>query len=176
MKSKRVILVLMIILIVIIHNTVFANNGEETFQQNKNDENQEMTLSQQQVMRCLSLTKDEVLAAYGHNFEIVRTGSEGEQEGYYYKNLGITFVYRADGEVMRIECKKSITINGAKAGMTFAQIKEKLGDAPIKQGFIEAYFKIYILEYEVDNARIAFSSFNADGTNSRLIIVKKRSY
>jgi len=181
MKSRiRIILILLITVSIILQNTVLAlaKNGEGSFQLNKNSYNQEMPLSKKQVMRCVSMMKEEVLAAYGHNFEVVRTGSEGEQEGDYYQKIGITFVFlpnEPNGKVLRIECDNNISINGAKAGMNFDQIKEKLGDVPIRQTFIEEYYKIYLLEYVVDNCRVVFSSFKTDGMNSRLMLIEKRS-
>lgn len=181
MKSRiRIILVLIIIFGVLLQNTIIAmaEKGGGNFQRSNNDELKN-PLSQKQVMHCANLTREEVLATYGRAYEIVPTGSEGEQKGYYYKGIGVTFVFLSDKsneKVLRIECDNSISINGAKAGMTFEQIQEKLGEASIVQDTIEVYYDIYILGYLIDNCRVVFSSFKADGKNSRLMIIEKRSY
>lgn len=133
--------------------------------------NNQTAISKEELFDCLNLTRDKIFLKYGQDYEIVRAGAEGVLKGYYYEKLGILFIFEEDGKVGWIDCRgNNISIDGAKAGMNFSQIKEFLGEAPIKKGMLEAYYPIYLLRYTFNNVQITFSSSNPEGDDSWLSI------
>lgn len=131
---------------------------------------QDTVLIAEELFRCLNLTKEEFFSKYGIEYTIRRAGAEGLCTGYYYNKYGIMVVFDSTDKVDWIECYEKVSIYGARAGMSFAEIKGILGDASVREGFLEGYFKIFLLEYTFDNNKITFDSDKPDGRNSRLII------
>lgn len=88
-----------------------------------------------------------------------------------YNNLGISLTYDDDGTLLVMRCDSKCTISGAGAGMTFAQIKDKLGDAPINKTWYRTSKQVaYELAYQKDGYLLDFISPNKDGTDSILNI------
>ncbi len=117
----------------------------------------------------LSMSKDMVSDVYGTEFEIIRSGAEGAQDGYYYKQRGISIIFTDDGNVGYVDCNENVDIDGATAGMSFIQIKEKLGEAKIEENWMETPDnKIYQLKYEMNGHTLIFESDNKEGNESRL--------
>jgi hypothetical protein len=93
---------------------------------------------------------------------------------FFYKKLGITIIFDDSDNVDFVHCNKKIDINGARAGMNFLQIQEKLGKTHVKETWVETeHNKAYEIEYECENLIISFLSFKKDGTNSKLTIFRK---
>lgn len=122
----------------------------------------------------MSLTKSEILNKLGKSYEIVPAGAEGLEEGYYYKALGLTFTFdESSNNVSEILCEDTVSINGAKAGMNFKQIQEKLGKTQVKDTWVEVpENKAYEIVYSIDNCMVKFLSFSKDGSKSVLHIRK----
>ncbi|MCL2049679.1 MAG: hypothetical protein FWG87_13250 [Defluviitaleaceae bacterium] len=127
------------------------------------------------------MTKNDVLAWLGANYEIVPTGAEGLYRGYFYEEYGITIAfgyefYRPDvnftpkdwqlvyvDKVMFIICDESPDILGAKLGMTFAEILNYLPDSEIRRfppiiPPIEPEMPIYSLYFNYGEARVVFDA------------------
>lgn len=115
-------------------------------------------LSQEELFNCVTLTKDQVLEKYGTSYSIVRAGPGGWTQGYFYQNLGISFVFGDDGKVLWID-GNGVMVDGAKAGMTFSRIKKILGEVPIKEEPYQENVKRYSLEYIRDKCKIVFYAF-----------------
>lgn len=123
------------------------------------------------IFKYLSMPKDEILSELGNSYKIIPTGAEGACEGYYYENLGLTFIFDTDKSVDWIDCDESVNIEGAREGMNFEQIQKLLGTAKIEETFIETpEFKAYEITYVKENAIICFLSMNKDGNNSDLYL------
>lgn len=133
---------------------------------------QDLVFTTEELFRGLSLTKEDFVEKYGTEYTIRRAGAEGLCQGYYYKKSGITVVFNSTGKVDWIECDDKANIYGARAGMRFAEIKEILGDASVREGLLEGYYRIFLLVYTFDSIKVTFESDNPDGRNSRLSIRK----
>ncbi|MGE5329111.1 MAG: hypothetical protein ACM3KR_06375 [Deltaproteobacteria bacterium] len=118
----------------------------------------------------ISLTKDEVIKKLGKKYKIEPTGAEGLEEGFYYPKLGITFAFEnKDNKVSSIYCDEKVEINGAKPGMNFKQIQQKLGTAKILESYMETPDnKCYDLRYIIKNISVEFTSMRKDGSDSIL--------
>jgi hypothetical protein len=105
----------------------------------------------------------------GDKYEITAAGAEGSFQGYYYKNLGLIFVFEDDDSLSFIDCDDKFEINGAKTGMNFAQIQALLGEAQIEETWFESPDnKAYEITYKIDGCIYWFMSFYDDGNDSNL--------
>lgn len=106
-------------------------------------------------------------------FLIVSSGSEGTYEGYYYKDLGLTYIF--NHKLLWIDCDDNIDIHGARPGMTFEEIMKVLGDTEIEDTFIEIpENKAYEICYDLDGFTLCCESVNKDGSGSWLYMVPLR--
>ncbi|MEW6173316.1 MAG: hypothetical protein AB1510_09675 [Bacillota bacterium] len=127
------------------------------------------------ISDIIGMNKDGVIYELGSDYEIVQTGAEGAYEGYNFKAYGMTFVFEdADDKIAWIECDGTVDIKGAKAGMNFAQVQEKLGKTKINDTWYETpENKAYELVYVIKNCRVEFVSSKEDGSDSWLTVYKK---
>ena len=114
--------------------------------------------------RYFSMKKSEIIKELGNDYELVGAGAEASEEGYSYEKTGLVFVFGYEDVVDLIECEE---IEGAKAGMNFTQIQEKLGTAKIEDTFVELpEYKAYELNYKLSNCTISCISNEKDGSQS----------
>lgn len=127
------------------------------------------------VIQYLNMSKKIIFEKLGTNYKIVETGAEGVITGYYYKGLGITFTFSDTGSVSWIECNEKVDINGTKAGMNFEQIQRILGKTTIVESWVETpENKAYIIRYKISSAIVFFTSYNKDGRNSSVHVVRDK--
>jgi hypothetical protein len=121
------------------------------------------------------MTKDDILKKLGSGYEIVATGAEGAFEGYDYADKGLTFIFEDDGALSFISCGENFTIEGVKLGMNFTQIQDTLGKSIIEDTWFETPDnKAYKISYEYNGCIYEFMSFEKDGSDSMLTILRKR--
>lgn len=186
-----VVILLMIIAGVIgykvsdIKNSNIANNTKKELVTDNNNlkqtvisqdvKKEEIITNPKDLLSYVNLTKDEVIQKLGKNYEMGGIGDDVSR-GYYYPELGITFdfddFYKKDNKVITINCNDKVEINGAKNGMKFEQIKQKLGPAKVDAipEELSVHSKYYEINYEVKGAIITFASSFEDGTDSFLRI------
>ena len=133
-------------------------------------------LEGEKLFTYFKLKKDQVLQRLGNNYSIVYTGAEGSYEGYHYPKIGITIVFEDNETIRFIECDNKVNFNGAKAGMSFAKIQQKLGKREIQETWYETEDnKAYKIEYVYGDLIVEFLSFNKDGKDSVVTIYKNPS-
>lgn len=126
-------------------------------------------ISKDVLLSLFKLKKDDILIKLGNTYKLVPAGAEGSYDGYWYKELGITIAFDADDSIAFIDCDKNVNIDGARAGMNFRQIQEKLGKSEVKETWIETpENKAYEITYTKDNCTISFVSAEKDGTDCNL--------
>lgn len=119
------------------------------------------------------MTKEAIVKLFGRTYEVVGAGAEGSYEGYYYKKYGLTFVFQYNDIVIGIDADDKFDINGARAGMDFAQIQACLGKAEIVETWMEEPNNIvYKIEYFIGKSKYSFYSLEPSGVNSELDITK----
>ncbi len=158
--------------------------GSEEATNNINSSNSETTviaettqntgsITKNQLLDLFKLKKDEVIKKLGDKYDIVFAGAEGSYEGYDYKELGIIVCFDSDDTIAFIDCDEKVSIDGARTGMSFAQIQEKLGTSEVKETWIETpENKTYEIAYIMDNCVISFISTDKDGIDCGLSIYK----
>lgn len=127
------------------------------------------------IFTLVHSNKDMVIQKLGNDFEIVNAGGDDPIEGYRYKDLGLTFAFDEPDskEVSLIKCDNNIEIRGVRGGMTFSQIQNKLGKAPVYDTFISSpEYKAYEINYKIDNGIVEFFSRYEDGKESTMTIYK----
>ncbi|HEX9059239.1 MAG TPA: hypothetical protein VF941_03580 [Clostridia bacterium] len=126
------------------------------------------------VSRIINMTKADIIKELGENYRVVPADVEGSLEGFKYSDIGITIAFIND-KVHSIACDSSFEINGVKSGMNFSQIRQKLGDIPTKDTFIETPdHKAYKISYSFDNYVMNFLSLDSQGSNASLTILKRK--
>ena len=135
------------------------------------------TLTKQELLGLVDLTKDEIISKLGKQYTIILTGAENSFEGYCYENFGITIVFGYDGSVAFIDCDEKVVIDGVHGGMNFSQIQEKLGEAEITETFLGVEEnKGYKIEYKIGNCVLKFFSYSLDGSDSDLTIYRNMEF
>ena len=127
------------------------------------------------IKEIMHLKKDEIYDRIGTDYKIVQAGAEGEVEGYYYEQYGITLIFddfQAPDYVEKIECTEKVDIKGARLGMTFAEIQKVLGEKDIKH--LTEPYSYYALIYEFDNFKVWFGIGEEEGSTEVLEI--RRNY
>jgi len=121
------------------------------------------------------MSRDEIIAALGADYEWAPTGAEGWLEGMEYKELGLTFGYFEDEGLLFIDCSPDFEIFGVQAStMSFAQIMEILGEAEIMDTWIETPdHPAYTLEYEIGGSIYQFISFEPDGGDGSWLYISR---
>ena len=120
----------------------------------------------------IDMSRSELINQLGENFAETQTGPEGSLDGLLYKELGLEFALDED-KVLVIYCSDKVDFNGARAGMNFEQIQEKLGKAKIEETWYEIPENTaFFVEYIIDNNELTFVSFNEDGSDSMLWVSK----
>lgn len=129
--------------------------------------------SDAEIKEMILTLQEDLQEKLGEGYEIVPSGSEGTYEGYYYKDLGLTFIF--NHKLLWIDCDNNVDIHGASPGMTFEEIMEVLGNTEIQDTFIEIpENKAYEISYDFDGFTLRCESVNYDGSGSWFYIVPLR--
>ena len=121
---------------------------------------------EEQLNQLFNMDKDKVLEQLGDGYEIVPAGAEGLLNGYYYKDMGLTFVFDEDdnNKLWFVDASEDLTIKEVNSKMNFAQIEEKLGKG--LRGEIvgeDGVTPIYVMRYTMENFTMSVLSFDAEG-------------
>jgi len=128
------------------------------------------------IERYLLMTKSQLIEELGNGYEEVDAGAEGTEIVYYYKELGLTFSFSDDNEVVNVDCDKTVNINGARAGMNFSQIQAVLGKQKIRKHTVQTFESeegevYYEMCYSIGNCLVFFQSFSKDGSDSTVFVL-----
>ena len=153
----------------VVHITVTPKPTPEPTTTPEPENTDEMLVKQ--IDEYFSMTKQQIIEKEGSNYEEVFAGAEGSMEGLEYASLGLTFAFYEDTLLELIECDPKFKIYGAGSGMSFSEIMEHLGEAEIKDTWVETPdHPAFVIEYQLGNCIYMFLSFESDGSDSWLSI------
>ena len=118
------------------------------------------------ISGLFSLGRNEVLERLGGSYEIVPPRGERTEEAYHYFAYGMTIVFERDfpDRIDWIACDETVDVNGARLGMTFAEILTYLPDSDIhdlRPNFLEPYYPMFSLTYRFENVIVWFGAMEA---------------
>lgn len=123
------------------------------------------------IFDAMGMSQDQVELKFGSGYKKVSVNYDGYMEGYLYSDKGITVAFGSDGKVACVYCTDKIDINGAKSGMNFSQIQDKLGDTVFHQTWAETPINAaYEIKYTFDDRIVVFFSREKEGSNSIMSI------
>ena len=132
-------------------------------------------ISKDELLGLFKLKKPDILKKLGDNYKIVLCGAEASYDGYRYKEFGIVIAFDFDDTIAFIDCDENVNIDGARTGMNFTEIQEKLGKSEVKETWIETpEHKAFEITYIMGDCIIRFMSQEKDGTDCGLSLYKKR--
>lgn len=122
------------------------------------------------IKEIMTLNKKQVFKRLGENYTIVNAGAEHAEVGYRYENYGMTIIF-GDSKISLIECDEKVSINGAKLGITFSEIKNILGEGETRKLTpIEPEQPYYALFYTYSDIMIWFGAMEENGVATHLQI------
>ncbi len=125
-------------------------------------------LTEKDFNRLFTLSKDDILKYFGNEYEIV-DDNEFVQDGYFFEKYSLTITFDDNNLISAIYCGDKVSIDGAKKGMAFNSIMEKLGKTDIEEiVFISDY--AYRISYNMKQYIVTFTSYDKTGDDSMLII------
>lgn len=158
----------MILVCIVIIISLATSNSEVTI----SPKAEFKAISYSDIEKYLFMTKDKMLQELGKQYEIVETGAEGVNTGYFYKMLGITITFNDNEEVAWIDCNDNVNIKGAKAGMNFNEIQEILGKTSIKESWVDTpENKSFEISYQINKGIVFFRSYYEDGREAEVFII-----
>jgi len=118
----------------------------------------------QQIDAFFAMTRDEIIAMLGPDFEVEPAGPEGVCDGYFYEDLGLTFAFYPDEDALElIVGDANFRIGGVGVGSLFSEIMEALGDTEIIETWMELpIYTVFVLEYHWGDSTYSFISFDVD--------------
>lgn len=123
------------------------------------------------IFDSFGMTGEQVEQKFGSDYTKVSLNYGGYMEGFLYSGLGVTIAFDSGGKVTCVYCTDKIEINGAKAGMDFSQIQEKLGETSFRQTWVETPIDTaYEIEYRFNGRTVIFFSRQNEGDNSIMVI------
>ena len=123
------------------------------------------------IFDSIGMTTQQLEDKFGSDYSKVSVDYNGYMEGFLYSKEGFTAAFDKDGKVGRVYCQDTIEIGGAKSGMDFAQIQDKLGKTSVRQTWVETPINAaYELEYRLNGRAVVFFSRQNEGTNSIMSI------
>ncbi|OPZ89097.1 MAG: hypothetical protein BWY74_02864 [Firmicutes bacterium ADurb.Bin419] len=128
------------------------------------------------INKLLKLNKEAVINWLGNEYEIKAAGAEGQEKGYYFEQHGLMIVFDEDNTLMITSayCDQKVDINGARLGMTFSDIQEKLGVTEIgKLNVFEPNQSNYAIIYDFGDWHVWFG---ADENNSPTTALQIRNW
>jgi hypothetical protein len=111
------------------------------------------------INKLLKLNKEEAINWLGNEYEIKAAGAEGQEKGYYFEKYGLTIIFDENDTLMILsaDCDQKVDINGARLGMTFSDIQEKLGVTEIRKlNVFEPNQSSYAIIYDFGNWHVWF--------------------
>jgi hypothetical protein len=123
------------------------------------------------IFDIIGKTAEQVEQKFGNIYKKVNVNYDGYMEGFYYADIGITAAFGSDETVSCVYCTEKIDINGARSGMDFSQIQEKLGEAHLSQKWAETPVNAaYEIRYSTEGRTVVFFSRQKEGDNSIMSI------
>ncbi len=170
---KKYMKYILLVLVIIVGSVVFVNLNSKGTTQNTEKINDGILSD---IERYLLMTKSQLIEELGDGYEEIETGAEGLIIAYYYKELGLTFSFSDDNEVVNVDCDKTVNINGARARMNFSQIQAVLGKRKIERYTVQTFESeeeevYYEISYSIGNCLVYFRSFSEDGSDSEVFVV-----
>lgn len=123
------------------------------------------------IKKIMNLKKEQVIEILGDDYETVNTGAELSEEGYNYKEYGMTIVFDDflfPGMISYIECNEKVDIKGARLGMSFEEIINILGEGESREPGPEQ--PVYALYYKYDDIIVWFGGSDKEGAHTTLEI------
>jgi hypothetical protein len=117
-----------------------------------------------QIDEFLTMSREEIIEKLGPDYSVEPAGPEGAMDGYCYENLGMTFAFDPDSDVVElIDCDSNFKIHGVGPGSLFSEILEALGETEIVETWIELpVYTAYIARYKFGNSAYCFTAFEKD--------------
>lgn len=123
------------------------------------------------IFEVIGMTAQQLEQKFGSGYSKVSVDYNGYMDGFLYSDEGFTAAFGDDGKVKCIYCGDKIDIGGAKSGMDFSQIQEKLGKTAFRQTWVETPVNAaFEIEYSISGAAVVFFSRQSDGSNSIMCI------
>lgn len=123
------------------------------------------------IFESIGMTAEQIKQKFGSNYSKVSVDYDGYMEGFLYSEEGFTVAFGDEGKVEYVYCSDKIEINGARSGMDFSQIQQKLGKTSIRQTWVETPINAaYEIEYSFNGRTVCFFSRQNEGSNSIMSI------
>lgn len=123
------------------------------------------------IIEAIGMTAQQLEQKFGSGYSKVSVDYNGHMEGFLYSEEGFTAAFGDGGKVACVYCTDKIDIGGAKPGMDFSQIQEKLGETAYCQTWVETPINAaYEIEYRFSGRTVKFFSRQSDGSNSIMSI------
>lgn len=123
------------------------------------------------IFEVIGMTAQQVEEKFGSGYSKVPVDYNGHMEGFLYSEEGFTAAFGDSGKVAYVYCTDKIDIGGARSGMDFSQIQEKLGKTAFRQTWVETPVNAaYEIEYALGGRSVFFFSRQSDGGNSIMSI------
>lgn len=167
------------------NNATQKLNSSEVSSQNPTVKSTE--ISTQEIKQFLNSVRSNVLKVVGNQTE---NGTVSIMESHiifpftFAKDLGLTFVFPNETENFSPTCiivnketnLKDVNIKGAKPGMDFKEIMDKMGNSQVVKTWFSNEDNIaYKIDYVVDGVVYSFVSYDEQGKESQLYISLKEN-
>lgn len=148
------------------------SNSIHSQQEDKSVKTEAMNITE--IVGLLGKNKEEVIGKLGDKYSLASLDENVVTKNlFYYESLDIAFNFDENNSVDWIVCYNHIDVNGAKSGMTFNEIQDKLGMTEMEYMDSDEGLSQYSLRYNMDSFIATFISHTEDGANSLLIISKE---
>lgn len=135
------------------------------------------------LQNYFTMKRNELIPKLGNKYELVDSGAEGTNQGYYYKEKGITLVFNdidysfEQSPLIWVECDADkLDLNGLTPDMNFSQIQERIGKGEITKDKIEEIIwqhdYWYTMTYKIGHILLEFRSFSEDGSDRYWVIAE----
>lgn len=119
------------------------------------------------IFDTLGMTGEQVEQKYGNGYKRIFVNYDGCMEAFLFSEKGLAVAFGSGGTVACVYCTDKIEINGARAGMDFSQIQEKLGETGLRQTWAETPIDAaYEIEYGYNGRTVVFISRQEEGNDS----------
>lgn len=123
------------------------------------------------IIETLGMTAKQVEEKFGSGYSRVFVNYDSNMEAFLYREQGFTVAFGEDGKVACVYCSDKIDIGGARSGMDFSQIQEKLGKTVYREKWTDTPVNAaYQIEYGFDGRTVVFFSRQSGGNDSIMSI------
>ena len=123
------------------------------------------------IIETLGMTAQQVEEKFGDGYSRVFVNYDSYMEAFLYREQGFTVAFGKDGKVACVYCSEKIDIGGARSGMDFSQVQEKLGKTVYRQKWTDTPANAaYQIEYGLGGHTVVFFSRQSGGSNSIMCI------